>query len=127
MSHDEERVNGSRGRNKRDRAPRHWLNPLVPDSIDAPRARLRSTRIPTPSARALRSMLSFFVRRRLSLWNKFHGNATANRESLLRLNCPTGMLRPRELPSRSCPRREGEILQPSILMKPRCEKDATTP
>jgi hypothetical protein len=29
MSHDEERVNGSRVRDKRDRAPRHWLNPLV--------------------------------------------------------------------------------------------------
>jgi hypothetical protein len=29
MSHDEERANGSRVWDKRDRAPRHWLNPLV--------------------------------------------------------------------------------------------------
>jgi hypothetical protein len=29
MSHDEERVNGTRIRDKRDRAPRHWLNPFV--------------------------------------------------------------------------------------------------
>ena len=29
MSHDEERGNGARARNNRDRAPRHWLNPLV--------------------------------------------------------------------------------------------------
>ena len=29
MSHDEERVNGTRNRDKRKRAPRHWLNPLV--------------------------------------------------------------------------------------------------
>src|ERR1035438_153153 len=34
----------------------------TPDSIDAPRARLRLTSIPTPSTRALRSMLSLFVR-----------------------------------------------------------------
>src|ERR1035438_2088306 len=33
----------------------------TPDSIDAPRARLRLTSIPTPSTRALRSMLSLFV------------------------------------------------------------------
>ena len=35
----------------------------TPDSIDAPRARLRLTSIPTSWARALRSMLSLFVRR----------------------------------------------------------------
>ena len=35
----------------------------TPDSIDEPRARLRLTSIPTPSTRALRSMLSLFVRR----------------------------------------------------------------
>ena len=29
MSHDEERVNGAQFRVKRDRALRHWLNPLV--------------------------------------------------------------------------------------------------
>jgi hypothetical protein len=29
VSPDEERVNGARARNNRDRAPRHWLNPLV--------------------------------------------------------------------------------------------------
>jgi len=33
----------------------------TPDSIDAPRARLRLTSIPTPQTRALRSMLSLFV------------------------------------------------------------------
>jgi len=29
MSHEEERVNGVRIRDNRDRAPPHWLNPLV--------------------------------------------------------------------------------------------------
>jgi hypothetical protein len=29
MSHEEERVNGARIRNKPKRAPPHWLNPLV--------------------------------------------------------------------------------------------------
>src|ERR1039458_9023978 len=38
----------------------------TPDSIDAPRARLRLTPIPTPQTRALRSMLSLFVRPRQS-------------------------------------------------------------
>jgi len=29
MSHDEERVNGGGFEDEHDRAPRHWLNPLV--------------------------------------------------------------------------------------------------
>jgi len=29
MSHEEERVNGSQMRNKAERAPPHWLDPLV--------------------------------------------------------------------------------------------------
>jgi hypothetical protein len=33
MSHDEERAKGIRFQNEADRAPRHWLDPLVGRSI----------------------------------------------------------------------------------------------
>jgi hypothetical protein len=50
MSHEEEPVNGTRNRNKPDRAPPHWLNPLV-RRLAGGAARIYRCRVPSAPRR----------------------------------------------------------------------------